>query len=199
MSSRAGDQDTTVYAQDKSYRINITLDDDSTGITACVTIIIIKADPAPISHVQDAIQFLIAGLEKENHENSSSPKVALLSTLALGRLKACCQSFLSASYHCLYAAGMTSIMSEESSWIGSSAHPQISANGGKAFSASTRNAFVERDRANGRLYYEALYVLKVGLEDLIKFIKTEPSAAKLYASLDQPFKEFKHETDPYLK
>ena len=45
----------------------------------------------------------------------------------------------------------------------------------------------------------ALCILKAGLEEMMSFIKTEPSAAKLYASLEQPLKEFKQETESHLK
>ncbi|GJJ70862.1 hypothetical protein EMPS_03212 [Entomortierella parvispora] len=174
--------------------------------------------PKQILLVQDAIHFLITGLEKnlddienetssEGNTNSSNVSPGTLSSLSsqdLARLKTCCQSLFSASYHCLYAAGMSSILSEESSWIGSSAHPMTnktasSSIGITAMATGTRNSFMERDRANGRLYYEALYILKAGLDDLMAFAKSEPSAAKLYATFDQPFKDLKLETDPQLK
>jgi len=129
--------------------------------------------PRQILLVQDAIHFLITGLEKNlddiendisntgnnNNSNASSGSLSTLSPQDLARLKACCQSLFSASYHCLYAAGMSSILSEESSWIGSSAHPMTnkassSSIGVTTSTTGTRNSFMERDRANGRLYYE---------------------------------------------
>ncbi|KAI1288154.1 hypothetical protein EDD11_010056, partial [Mortierella claussenii] len=89
-----------------------------------------------------------------------------------------------------------SCTSEESSWIGAGLG---SAKAGTGAGAGTnRNTFMERDWANGRLYYEAHYIFRLGLEDMAAFMKSEPSTIKLFASFEQPFKELKLESEAHL-
>ncbi|KAG0323887.1 hypothetical protein BGZ99_002384 [Dissophora globulifera] len=127
----------------------------------------------------------------------------------LGRLKVCSQAFLTAAYHCLFMATKTSCGAEESSWIGSGAG--FAKGGGGVSSSGTttaagalslsnhRSSFLERDWANGRLYYEAHYIFRLGLEDLIAFMRTEPAAAKLYSAFEQPMRDLKIESDAHVK
>ncbi|KAF9943964.1 hypothetical protein BGZ70_005209 [Mortierella alpina] len=80
-------------------------------------------------------------------------------------------------------AANLSATSEDSCWIGS----------GLARTGAQTSAFKERDWANGRVYYEAHYIFRLGLEDLLMFMKSEPSTAKYYPSLENKIKELKQE------
>ncbi|KAF8926199.1 hypothetical protein BGZ58_000104, partial [Dissophora ornata] len=82
-----------------------------------------------------------------------------------------------------------SCVSEESSWVGSG----LAKSGG----STNRSSFVERDWANGRLYYEAHYIFRLGLEDMIAFMKTEPATLALFTSFEQSMRDLKLEGDAH--
>ncbi|KAG0365839.1 hypothetical protein BGZ54_006148 [Gamsiella multidivaricata] len=141
-----------------------------------------SAAPKQIQLTQDALSDLSNVLEKDSDST-------LITADELRRLKTCSHALLTAAYQCLYMATKTSCMSEESSWIGS----------GMARTGTNRSTFLERDWTNGRLYYEAHYIFRLGLEDMVAFMKTEPTIVKLHALFEQPMKDLKLESDTHVK
>ncbi|KAF9081605.1 hypothetical protein BGX23_000697 [Mortierella sp. AD031] len=147
----------------------------------------------------DALSYLVTQLERDNSDPSPNATSSTTTTTTtetgtatgpmttddLAKLKTCAQAFLTAAYHCLFLATKMSCTSEESCWIGS----------GISRAGNVRNTFMEQDWARGRLYYEAHYIFRLGLEDLLSFMKTNPSTVKLYATFDQPLKDLKSESD----
>ncbi|KAG9072688.1 hypothetical protein KI688_000462 [Linnemannia hyalina] len=146
----------------------------------------------------DALSYLVTQLERERDDSISSSDAtgtgAGTSTSMgtgptsddLAKLKTCTQAFLTAAYFCLHMATKLSCLSEESCWIGSA---------GLSRAGSVRNAFMEQDWARGRLYYEAHYIFRLGLEDLLLFMKTNPSTIKLFAAFEPSLKELKSESN----
>lgn len=150
----------------------------------------------------DALSYLVTQLEREWDDSISSSDATGTGTGAststgigptpddLAKLKTCTQAFLTAAYFCLHMATKLSCFSEESCWIGSA---RLSRAG------SVRNTFMEQDWARGRLYDEAHYIFRLGLEDLLLFMKTNPSTIKLFAAFEPSIKELKSESNLRVK
>ncbi|KAF9900593.1 hypothetical protein EC991_007144 [Linnemannia zychae] len=86
-------------------------------------------------------------------------------------------------------AAKISCSSEEGCWIGS----------GISRAGSARDIFMEQDWARERLYYDAHYIFRLGLEDLLSFIKANPGTIKHFALFEQSLKELKCESDSRVK
>ncbi|CAO3573218.1 unnamed protein product [Mortierella alpina] len=125
---------------------------------------------------RDALANLIDRLERD-------PYNALITPDDIAGLRTSYKALLSAAYYSLYMAANLSVKSEDSCWMGS----------GLARPGGQTSAFKERDWANGRVYYEAHYIFRLGLEDLLVFMKSEPSTVKYYPSLESRLKELKQE------
>lgn len=163
---------------------------------------VITEAPFQFQLALDALSYLVTQLEREQDDSISSSDAtgtgagASTSTSTgptpedLAKLKTCTQAFLTAAYFCLHMATKLSCFSEESCWIGSA---------GLSRAGSVRNTFMEQDWARGRLYYEAHYIFRLGLEDLLLFMKTNPSTIKLFATFEPSLKELKSETNLRVK
>ncbi|KAG0267334.1 hypothetical protein BG011_006751, partial [Mortierella polycephala] len=145
----------------------------------------VSTEKQPVVPIQfqlalDALSYLFNDLEKDNGNN-----LVFITLKDIAYLRTCVQALLAASYHCIYMAARISYTSDESCWIG----------WGVSRTEGDRNASVERDWAQGRQYYEAYYIFRLAIEDIVSFLKAESSIpTKLSASFEQSLKDLKLET-----
>ncbi|KAF9917065.1 hypothetical protein BX616_002044 [Lobosporangium transversale] len=147
----------------------------------------------PLWLLQDAFADLTVQLERDPE------LIHMITAEDLAQLKTCYQALLTAAYYSLYMATKMSCSSEESSWIGAGLGAIRTGTGAGAGVGTRNNTFIERNWANGRLYYEAHYIFRQGLDEIGAFLKGEPSTTKLYMSLEQSFKDFKVESDAHIR